>query len=95
MSSHFMIYGFVPPDAKWKAHVKALEACHEAKIPIPGELEEFLGLDPGEDQSPDPNGWLLWLLTCDKPECEREAAGEEQQRAEDAARDAYDREMGR
>ena len=39
MSTH--VIGFKPPNAKWKKMKKAWDACTEAGIDIPKEVEEF------------------------------------------------------
>jgi len=52
MSTH--IIGFRPPDKKWKEMKKVYDACIEARLEIPKEVDEFFG---GEE--PDESGVML------------------------------------
>ncbi|TAL29053.1 MAG: hypothetical protein EPN98_21665 [Phenylobacterium sp.] len=54
MSTH--IAGIVPPDETWQKKKAAYDACREAGIPIPKELDAFFGGEP-----PDPSGVVISL----------------------------------
>ena len=59
MSTH--VIGFKPPDAKWKKMKEARDACEEAGIDIPDDIDDFFDGEP-----PDDNGVEIWL---EKEEC--------------------------
>lgn len=47
MGQDTYVVGFVPPDAKWKKMKKIWEACKEAEIEAPDEVDSFFeGEDP-------------------------------------------------
>lgn len=48
-----IVIGLRPPDAKWRAMKSVYDACIEAGIEIPKEVEQFFG---GAEQEPDPSG---------------------------------------
>lgn len=47
MSTH--VVGFKPPDDKWKKMKAAWDACEEAEIEVPEEVEEFFGGEPPDE----------------------------------------------
>ena len=47
MSSH--VVGFKPPDDKWKKMKKAYDACIEAGINVPENVEEFFNYEEPDD----------------------------------------------
>lgn len=49
MSTHAI--GFKPPDAKWKKMKKAWDACNEAGVDPPKEVDDFF-----DGESPDDSG---------------------------------------
>jgi hypothetical protein len=49
MSTH--VVGFVPPDEAWLKMKAVWDACQEAGIPAPAEVEDFFG-----GEAPDPEG---------------------------------------
>lgn len=50
------VYGFKPPDEKWLEMKKVYDACVEAKIPIPKEVDCFF-----EGEKPDDSGVRVQL----------------------------------
>jgi hypothetical protein len=47
MSTH--VVGFRPPDKKWKAMKKLWDACSEAGVDPPKEVEEFFNYKPPDE----------------------------------------------
>ncbi len=54
MSSHTNVIGFKPPDEKWRKMKAAYDACTEAGLDPPKEVEKFF-----EGRIPDDNGVVL------------------------------------
>lgn len=51
MSTSTRVIGFVPPDERWQRMQTIWQACKDAGIDPPPEVERFF-----EDGEPDPNG---------------------------------------
>lgn len=64
MSMSTCVYGIKPPNKKWKEMKKVYDACIEADIETPDEVNEFFNLFDGEE--PDDKGVIF---TLDKYEC--------------------------
>lgn len=47
MSTH--VVGFVPPDQTWIEMKRAWDACKEARVPIPAEVEKFFQWNAPDD----------------------------------------------
>jgi hypothetical protein len=54
MSMHTYVVGFKPPDEKWRKMKEAWDACREAGVPLPHEIEKFFNYE-----SPDENGVMI------------------------------------
>jgi len=61
MSMSTSVYGFRPPDERFKEMLAIYKACTKAKIEIPAEVDEFF--DGGE---PDPAGVAIDLGKAEK-----------------------------
>ena len=48
MSTH--IVGFKAPDEKWKAMKAIWDACENAGIDVPGEVEKYFGGEPPDER---------------------------------------------
>ena len=60
MSVDLVVSGFAAPDKRYKAMLNVLNACKEANIVIPEEVDTFFD----GDYNPDPDGMVAPLGDC-------------------------------
>lgn len=56
MSMSTYVYGFRPPDQRWKKMKAIYDSCMEEGIDVPDAVDEFF-----EDDIPDDSGVKVWL----------------------------------
>jgi hypothetical protein len=61
MGMHSYVVGIKPPDAEFRKMLKAYQACEEAGVPIPKEVDKFFG-----GERPDEAGVVVRLSPSEK-----------------------------
>ena len=49
MSMSTSVIGFKPPDAKFRKMLEAYQACENAGVPIPEEIDKFFNYEPPDE----------------------------------------------